>query len=272
MKSKNRSGWFARSIFVSMSAISLLIFRRRKDNDMAESEYEDELVQSQEYLTEQEFGDSPEEDYGDGSDSAPTCSECEQPMVFALRERRWICDSCEDDGSEEVGLYTNYESEGDTEDTDEYIDESDYDESEEIIQFSFMSAEGKGKSSVLTNMKTWDLIFTDRRLICARLVDSGSAVSWFGVVGYGVSKMLEKEKREELVQRNLDHVLGSDKQNFEIPYEMISGVELKRGIFNGKLRIIDSYGNAFKFLIKNKDFDPGAMNLGLILGDRFELK
>jgi uncharacterized membrane protein YqgA involved in biofilm formation len=132
-----------------------------------------------------------------------------------------------------------------------------------------MSAEGKGRSSVLANMKSWDLLFTDRRLICARLVNSGSAVLWGGVIGYGISERMQKKKREELVLKDLDDILVSDKKNFEIPYETISRVELIRGAFNGKLKIIEDNGNVLKFLIKNKEFEPGFYYLGAVFGDRF---
>ncbi len=87
----------------------------------------------------------------------------------------------------------------------------------------------------LSLLKTYDLIFTDRRLVGAVVAKTGAASIVGGVLGgaiggaiaRGISRSGADSRRAGYAGQQLDTIIASDKANFAAPYNSIENVKLK---------------------------------------------
>jgi hypothetical protein len=89
----------------------------------------------------------------------------------------------------------------------------------------------------------YDLFFTDRRIIAAT-VFSQSDISDLAAVANFQSmftwKKTRKNNREEFKGKTPDEILHMHKDSFELPYEKIKSIQIKKGLTSGKL-IVEVY-------------------------------
>ena len=87
----------------------------------------------------------------------------------------------------------------------------------------------------LSLLKTYDLIFTDRRLVGAVVAKTGAASviggSLGGAIGGAIARSVAKggvnKRRANYAGLPLDNIVASDKANFSAPYDRIENVKFK---------------------------------------------
>jgi len=102
----------------------------------------------------------------------------------------------------------------------------------------------------------YDLVFTTERVLALIVWHPGDAPNRFGMtemlIGGQFAKLKERAAKAGLIEqrrtlheeKRLDEVLGLHRLNFEIPYQSIAAVEVRRGLFRSFLefRIIGASG------------------------------
>ncbi len=88
----------------------------------------------------------------------------------------------------------------------------------------------------------------------------------------GIVSLISKKTIDRLKNMDVDEILSENKQNFEIPIETITRVELipSKLAFPAKLNI--SANNVFKFTAIKKEFDTVKQYFQMYLADRFLMK
>ena len=93
----------------------------------------------------------------------------------------------------------------------------------------------------------YDLVFTTERVLALIVWHPGDAPNRFGMaemlIGGQFAKLKERAAKAGLIEErralhekiSLDEVLGLHRLNFEIPYQSIAAVEVKRGLFRSSL-------------------------------------
>ncbi len=105
-------------------------------------------------------------------------------------------------------------------------------------------------TSLREGLTDYDLIFTDSRIIAAKVGSSGLAQAVGGLVGLALSRAGQDSKREPYAGLSVDQILGAHKKNFAIAY---AGVE--RGVFSAGINMVTlpsltlwATGEKFKFI------------------------
>ncbi len=106
-------------------------------------------------------------------------------------------------------------------------------------------------TSLRAGLTDYDLIFTDSRIVAAKVGSSGLAQAAGGLVGLAISRSGQDSKRDEYVGLSVDQILGAHKRNFAISY---AGVE--RGVFSAGINMVTLpsltlwvAGEKFKFIL-----------------------
>ena len=86
----------------------------------------------------------------------------------------------------------------------------------------------------------YDVYLTDKRIIAA-VVFSTSDTSKILALGATQAmfkwKKIREERRQELKGKTPDEILRLHPESFEVPYEKIQSIKLKKGLFGAKLEI-----------------------------------
>jgi hypothetical protein len=89
----------------------------------------------------------------------------------------------------------------------------------------------------------YDVYFTDRRIIAAVIFSTSELSGWgpaaqFQTVAAGTLwKKKKKERRAQFRGRSPDEILRLHPESYEVPYEHIQSVRVKKGLAGAKLRV-----------------------------------
>jgi putative transposon-encoded protein len=86
----------------------------------------------------------------------------------------------------------------------------------------------------------YDVYFTDKRIIAAVVFSTSDLSKLMGIAGFQSVfkfKKIRKQRREELQGKTPDEILRMHPESFEVPYEKIQSVKVKKGLFGAKLEI-----------------------------------
>lgn len=113
--------------------------------------------------------------------------------------------------------------------------------------------EGRGKGRI---MRKYALVFYPERLIAAKLGGVlGTTIGHsFGITGLAIYNRTMSKKAEKLKDITMDEILKADRDNFMIPYQDITKVEMKKGgmLSPTKFTFLTA-GNKFTFNLLNKE-------------------
>lgn len=87
--------------------------------------------------------------------------------------------------------------------------------------------------SARVGLSDFDLIVTDRRLIGAKIGNSGVAGIAGGLIGTAISLSGQDGQRSKYTGMSVDQILGANNSNFEIPLASI-----EKGVFNGGISMV----------------------------------
>src|SRR2546427_7265017 len=85
-------------------------------------------------------------------------------------------------------------------------------------------------SSLRFRLTDYDLIFTNRRMLAAKIGSSGVAQLAAGLVGVAASLARQDGRRSKYEGIPLDRVLAMDAKNFEVPYDAVRSGRFNAGI------------------------------------------
>lgn len=91
-------------------------------------------------------------------------------------------------------------------------------------------------ASVRKGFTDYDLIFTNRRILAAKVGSSGVAQvapGLVGLVGLSLSRSRQDAHRTRYEGLSVDQILASHRKNFEIPYATV-----ERGVFNRGISMV----------------------------------
>lgn len=87
--------------------------------------------------------------------------------------------------------------------------------------------------SARVGLSDFDLIVTDRRLIGAKIGNSGVAGIAGGLIGTAISLSGQDGQRSKYTGMSVDQILAANNSNFEIPLGSI-----QKGVFNGGISMV----------------------------------
>lgn len=116
------------------------------------------------------------------------------------------------------------------------------------------------------NHARYDVYFTDRRIIAAVIFSTSELSEWgpaaqFQTVAAGTLwKKKKKERRARFRGRSPDEILRLHPESYEVPYEHIQSVRVKKGLAGAKLQVeIVGQGRFDIPIPKNKIKEIGNM-------------
>ncbi len=84
----------------------------------------------------------------------------------------------------------------------------------------------------------YDLFFTNRRIIAAAVFSQSDLSDFMPAAGFESMfkwKKTRKERRNNFKGKNPDELLNLHKDNYEIPYENVKSIKIKKGVIGAKL-------------------------------------
>lgn len=79
----------------------------------------------------------------------------------------------------------------------------------------------------LTN-QTYNLVFTDKRIIGEFIGGTGTGFLVGGIIGSAIAKSLHERKSEKMTEVNPEEILSRNKKNFSIDYKDIAEIFLNK--------------------------------------------
>ncbi len=119
---------------------------------------------------------------------------------------------------------------------------------------------------------TFQLVFTDRRMIVARSGVSWAVMSGFGAVGAGVAMASSKKSLDAMGGLNPQQILESHKKNWEAPYLNITKVHLKKAWTCCHLNVFYTNGKKDYFEFPKPLYDDAKTLLGSLFPYSLEAK
>jgi len=122
------------------------------------------------------------------------------------------------------------------------------------------------------------LVFTKNRIIVAKLASGaekmGSIFSDMASDTYGGPKKLMKERREAYEKMSPEEILSADKDNFAMPHNEISKIEVKKpGLLSGSKIKVSTSDKTHEFFLKEKKqfFEERVNSLRSVLSDKVSI-
>lgn len=119
---------------------------------------------------------------------------------------------------------------------------------------------------------TFQLVFTERRLIISRSGVSWAVASGFGAVGAAVAMASSKKSLDAIDRLDPQRILHSRKKNWEAPYVTINKVRLKKAWTCCHLHIFYTDGKKDYFEFSKPLYDDAKTLLGSLFPHSLETK
>ena len=129
-------------------------------------------------------------------------------------------------------------------------------------------------------LSSYDLLFAEDRVVMARLgpspelagVAGGLGGAFAGGAASGYARASAEGTKESHGSMTLEQVLHSDRKNWEVRYDAIRKVLVKKGWIDCELRFVYADGKKDWFKFPKAGYDSAKTILGTTLGPKLEAK